>query len=193
MPAEVKERLDKINRHSDELVHMVNDLLDISRIEAGRVTMKQEVQNLSNIIGQVSDLLSVQLKEKQLELNVNIPSDASIVFVDRGQIERVFINIIGNAIKFTPAKGKISVHSHRMDKKVQVDITDTGCGMPKEAQEVIFEEFYRVDNLINQQVKGTGLGLALVKHLVQAHKGEIWVRSNLGAGSTFSFTLPMTS
>jgi signal transduction histidine kinase len=191
IPADVHERLDKINRHSDELVHMVNDLLDISRIESGRVTMRQEAVALKNIIDQALDLLAGQLKDREIELSVEMPANANAVFVDRGQIERVFINIIGNAIKFTPPKGKISIHCHKINHEVQVDITDTGCGIPKEAQESIFEEFYRVDNPINQQVKGTGLGLALVKHLVEAHKGKIWVKSREGVGSTFGFTLPM--
>lgn len=190
LPQEVRERLDKMNRHSDELVHMVNDLLDISRIESGRMTMKQEPQDLKEIAQSVADLLAVQLKEKQIELSLNISVNAKQIFVDSSQIERVFINIIGNAIKFTPLKGKITVSSHKTDKTVQVDITDTGCGIPEEALGAIFEEFYRVDNPINQQVKGTGLGLALVKHIIEAHQGKIWVKSKEGQGSTFSFTLP---
>jgi two-component system phosphate regulon sensor histidine kinase PhoR len=77
-----------------------------------------------------------------------------------------------------------------MDKEIQVDITDTGCGIPEKDREAIFEEFYRVDNTINETVKGTGLGLTLVKHIIEAHNGKIWVRSKEGSGSTFSFTLP---
>lgn len=193
LPLEVRERLTKINRHSDELVYMVNDLLDIARIESGRMMMKQETQDLKEIVDRVADLLAVQLKEKQIELNLVLSSAAQRVFVDPSQIERVFINLIGNAIKFTPPKGKITVSSYKMDKMdkiAQIDITDTGCGIPKEAEEAIFEEFYRVDNPINQQVKGTGLGLALVKHIIGAHQGKIWVKSKVGAGTTFSFTLP---
>jgi signal transduction histidine kinase len=190
IPEEAKERLEKINRHTDELVHMVNDLLDISRIESGRVTMKVEPQDLKDIAEKTVDLLSVQLKEKHLECHINIPANANSVSADRTQIERVFINIIGNAIKFTPSKGKITVEAHKLEGKIQVDIADSGCGIPEEAQEAIFEEFYRVDNSINQELKGTGLGLALVKHIINAHNGEIWVTSKVGVGATFSFTLP---
>ncbi|MBM3246874.1 MAG: HAMP domain-containing histidine kinase, partial [Candidatus Omnitrophica bacterium] len=190
---QAQERLDKINRHSDELVHLVNDLLDISRIEAGKMIMKQEQQNLKNIAGQAVDLLSGQLKEKLIELTLDIPADADRVFVDQSQIERVFINIIGNAIKFTPQKGKITIRARKVDNAAQVDIADTGCGIPPEAQEAIFEEFYRVDNPINQQVRGTGLGLTLVKYIIEAHKGKIWVKSGPGQGSTFSFILPSSS
>lgn len=193
IPAEVHERLDKINRHSDELVHMVNDLLDIARIESGRMPMKKETIGLKSVIEGVLDLLAVQLKEKQIESGCSVSAGADSIFADRGQMERVFINLINNAIKFTPKKGKITVSCKKIDDAVQVDITDTGCGIPDEAKEAIFEEFYRVDNSINEQVKGTGLGLTLVKRIVEAHNGKVWVKSKLGAGSTFSFTLPLPS
>lgn len=191
IPAEIRERLDKINRHSDELAHLVNDLLDIARIESGRIIMKKEFVNLKNIVEEVVDLLSVQFKERQIDFSFNIPEDANIILADRSQIGRVFINIIGNAIKFTPQKGKVTIGSHKLDKAIQIDIVDTGCGIPEEAQEVVFEEFYRVENPINQEVKGTGLGLALVRRIVEAHNGKIWVKSKINTGSTFSFTLPI--
>ena len=191
LPEEVRNRLEKINRHSDELTHLVNDLLDISRIESGKMTMKLEFKSLKNIVANVSDLLSVQLKERQIEFISNIPENACDIMVDATQVNRVFINLIGNALKFSPTNGRISVNSHNLDdKQIQVDIIDTGCGIPKEAQELIFEEFYRVDNLINQSVKGTGLGLPLVKHIVEAHGGKIWVKSDGREGATFSFILP---
>jgi signal transduction histidine kinase len=193
VPAQIQERLEKINRHSDELVHLVNDLLDISRIESGKVVMKQELQDLKSMVEKISDLLSVQLKEKQLELSIEVRAEIDRVCVDREQIERVLINILGNAVKFTPPGGKIKIKAHNVDKAVEVDITDTGYGIPQEAQEAIFEEFYRVDNLVNQQIKGTGLGLALVKQIIEAHKGKVWVKSKVGKGSTFSFTLPISN
>jgi signal transduction histidine kinase len=100
---------------------------------------------------------------------------------------------MGNALKFTPEKGKITALSRRLnEKEVQIDIVDTGCGIPEEAQGKLFEEFYRVDNAINQEVKGTGLGLALVKHIVEAHGGKIWFKSKPGEGTTFSLTLPIS-
>lgn len=191
VPQDIYERLEKINRHSDELVHMVNDLLDISRIESGKVVMRLEPHNLNSVVAKIADLLAVQLKERQIEFSMNIAADANTVYVDQSQIERVFINLIGNALKFTPANGNITVSSRKEPgKMIQIDITDTGCGIPEESQAAIFEEFYRVDNAINQEVKGTGLGLALVKNIIEAHGGKIWVKSKIGSGSTFSFTLP---
>jgi signal transduction histidine kinase len=190
VPEQIAQRLDKINRHSDELVHMVNDLLDIARIESGKITMKKETLDLKEIIDGVADLLAVQLKEKQIEFSAHIEEGAKIISADRSQIQRVFINLLGNAIKFTPAKGKIFLSTHKTDNAVEVDISDTGCGIPEKDIDAVFEEFYRVDNPINQQVKGTGLGLSLVKHIIEAHAGKIWVKSKAGQGSTFSFILP---
>jgi signal transduction histidine kinase len=189
VPPDIRDRLDKINRHSDELVHMVNDLLDIARIESGKTVMKKEVLDLTTIIEGVFDLLGVQLKEKRINFKYAVAEGAKDIFADHNQMSRVFINIIGNAIKFTPPDGEISVSTRDAGTHVQVEINDTGCGMPEEALARIFEEFYRVDNSINQEVKGTGLGLSLVKHIVEAHEGKIWVDSKLGSGSTFSYTI----
>jgi signal transduction histidine kinase len=191
LPPEIKERLAKINRHSDELVHMVNDLLDIARIESGRATMKREAYNVAEIISTVSDLISIQFKNKNIELTLNIQKGLPSVLVDRSQIERIFINLLGNAIKFTPQDGKITVKAHTEGEFVQVDVADTGIGIPPDAMPMIFDEFYRVDNPINQQTKGTGLGLSLVKNIVLAHGGKIWVESKVGKGTSFNFTLPV--
>jgi signal transduction histidine kinase len=189
VPEEIKIRLEKINRHSDELVHMVNDLLDISRIESGKVNMKLEAVELKYIAEKVADLLSEQLKAKNIAFSTSIADDCQRILADRGQIERVFINLIGNALKFTPENGKISINAFRSGRQIQIDVSDTGFGIPEDAQGKLFQEFFRVENTINQEVKGTGLGLALAKHIVEAHQGRIWVRSKLSEGSTFSFTL----
>lgn len=189
MPDEIKARLEKINRHSDELMQMINDLLDISRIESGKADMKIAGQDLKNTVEKISDLLSEQLKAKNITFSSNIPDNCQNILAGRGQIERVFINLVGNALKFTPQNGKISISANRMNNTVQIDVQDTGFGIPQDDQEHIFDEFYRVDNTINQEVKGTGLGLALVKQIIEAHQGKIWVESKPAEGSTFSFTL----
>jgi len=189
VPAAVKERLQKINNHSNELVNMVNDLLDIARIESGKATMTMAELDLKNIIATVADLIMIQCKNKNIDLVQDVSDGLPQVIADRSQIERVFINLLGNAVKFTPQNGKITISAHKKNDTVQVDIQDTGIGMPPEALNLIFDEFYRVDNSVNQQVKGTGLGLSLVKNIVEAHKGKIWVESKVGKGSTFSFIL----
>ena len=189
IPQEVHKRLEKINKHSDELVSFVNDLLDIARIESGRITLKLAPLNLRSMVEEVADMLAVQMKEKQIAFSLEAEAALPEVAADYGQIKRVCINLINNAIKYTPG-GSITVRASHKNAGVQVDIIDTGCGIPEDAVNNLFVEFYRVDSTINQEVKGTGLGLAMVKQIIEAHKGKIWVKSKAGAGSTFSFTLP---
>ena len=189
IPQAVKERLEKVNHHADELVNLINDLLDISRLESGKTVIHFEPASLKSIADKIVDMLSVQAKDKGIEIVTNLPQDYTIN-VDRMQIERVFINLIGNALKFTPEQGKITLSAYPKKDFIQIDIVDTGIGIPPEAQESIFEEFYRVDNEINQETKGTGLGLSLVKNIVEAHGGTIWVKSKPREGSVFSFLLP---
>ena len=190
LPEEVHKRLAKINKHSDELVQFVNDLLDLSRIESGKVELKLTPINLKNVVDEVADLLAVQFKEKQIEFASSSPEDLPEVMADYSQIKRVFINLINNSVKYTP-QGKISVRLLKLDGQVQVNVQDTGCGIPEQALDKLFTEFYRVDSVMNQEIKGTGLGLALVKNIVTSHKGKIWVESKAGIGTTFSFTLPL--
>lgn len=193
LPQEIKERLDKINKHSDELAHLVNDLLDIAQIESGRFTMKLEPLDIKHSAQTVIDLLNPQLRERSIGVQVNLPPKLSFALADKTQIQRVFINLIGNAIKFVPEKtGTINISAFESSGGIQINISDNGIGMSHNDTENIFNEFYRVDNVINQKVKGTGLGLTLVKNIIQAHQGKIWVESRINQGSTFSFTLPIS-
>jgi len=193
LPPAVKERIAKINLHSDELIHMVNDLLDIARIEAGKTIMRLEETDIKSVMESAADLIAIQCKNKNVNLALEVPENIPPIMLDRSQIERVFINLLGNAVKFTPAQGTITVRAEADEETLRVGVSDTGIGISKEALTKLFQEFYRVDNEINQQVKGTGLGLSLVKHIVEAHKGTISVESEPNKGSTFSFTLPLKS
>jgi signal transduction histidine kinase len=190
IPEEAHKRLEKINKHSDELVQFVNELLDIARIESGRMTLKIAPFNLKNMIDEVGDMLTVQMTQKQIVFSAALPDNMPEVMADYSQIKRVFINLINNAFKYTPVGGKITIRVHASDTTIQIDVVDTGCGIPEDALGKLFTEFYRVDIAINQEVKGTGLGLAMVKHIVEAHKGKVSVKSKVGFGTTFSFTLP---
>jgi len=183
--------LDKINKHSDNLVKMINDLLDISRIESGRAEMRFEKHKLAALIENVHDILTPQLREKNIHWTIQIDAGIDEIPMDRNQIERVFINLVGNAIKFTPPEGTITVTARIDEKMVQVEVTDTGIGISSEDLPKLFDEFYRVENDINQYVKGTGLGLSLVKKIIEAHQGKIWATSEPNKGTTFHFTLPL--
>ncbi|MDD5292279.1 MAG: HAMP domain-containing sensor histidine kinase, partial [Candidatus Omnitrophica bacterium] len=190
LPQPVKERLEKINKHADSLSQLINNILDISRIESGRVEMKIEDIDLKRLLDAVSDLLAPQFKEKQINFSQELADNISTLPADINQLQRVFINLIGNSLKFTPPDGKITVRAKKADGAVQIDVEDTGMGIAEKNLGKIFGEFYREDNEINQNVKGTGLGLSLVKYIVEAHKGKIWFTSKLNKGTTFSFTLP---
>ncbi|MFH2139096.1 MAG: ATP-binding protein [Candidatus Omnitrophota bacterium] len=184
-----KEKLNKINVHSDELIKLVNDLLDIARIESGKIGMSIKHSSLTDIIKSVADLFFPQTDEKNINLVLNMPEEALLVWMDPSQISRVFINLIGNALKFTPQGGEIAIRVLPGDDFITVEVADSGIGISREDLARVFDEFYRVDNAINVEKKGTGLGLPLVSKIVAAHKGKIWVSSELGKGTTFHFTL----
>lgn len=192
IPEKVKERLEKINKHSDNLVKMINDLLDISRIESGRVDMKFISCDIQNVVDSVHDLLTPQLKEKGLHWNAKIPENTPPIYADRDQLDRVFINLVSNAVKFTPKDGTITISVKPDGDKLNFEVSDTGIGISEDDIGKLFNEFYRVENEINQDVKGSGLGLVLVKRIVEAHEGKIWVTSKPKSGTTFHFTLPVS-
>jgi len=192
LPVAVKERLAKINSHSDNLVALINNLLDIARIESGRQEMKYALYKIKTIVDNVADLLGPQITAKSIKFQLSLPSQVEDVYVDSSHAERVLINLLGNAIKFTPPNGTITVTvAPMLDHGYAVfSVADTGIGIPAPEIQKLFSEFFRVDNEINQNVKGTGLGLVLAKNIVQAHQGKMWVQSQVNEGTSFYFTLP---
>ncbi len=195
IPPAVKERLGKINTHSDNLVELINNLLDIARIESGRVEMNFGLHKVPAVVENIADLLAPQINAKEIKLNINIPAGIDEFYVDFSQAERIFINLLSNAIKFTPKQGTITVSASPTLERgyITFSVADTGIGIAAEDIKKLFNEFYRVENEINQNVKGTGLGLSLVKNIVEAHRGKIWVNSQPGMGTTFMFTLPASA
>ncbi|MCK5581540.1 MAG: GAF domain-containing protein [Candidatus Omnitrophica bacterium] len=190
IPDKVKERLKKINKHSDSLVQLINNLLDIARIESGHAEMKFAPHDVYSLVENVEDILAPQMKEKNINFASDIDSNLPELFIDKNQIGRIFINLVSNAIKFTPEHGKITIKAQLDKEQALISVSDTGIGIKEEDAEKLFNEFYRVDNEINQHVKGTGLGLALAKKIVEAHQGKMWLTSKVREGTTFFFTLP---
>lgn len=187
----VKQRLEKINKHSDGLSQLINNILDISRIESGRQEMKIEAVNIRELLDMLADLLAPQFKEKQLTFVCDVAKDIHEIPADQDQLKRVFINLVGNALKYTPPNGTITIRVCTKDQMIHIDVIDTGIGIAEKNLPKIFEEFFREDTEANQTIKGTGLGMALVKYIVEAHKGKIEVQSKLKYGTTFHFTLPL--
>jgi len=180
-----------VKSNVDRLAALVSDLLDISRIEAGRVKLNLQPLRLEEITRDVVSTLERAIHERNLTIEVNIPQDLPWVRGDRDRLVQVLTNLLSNAYQYTEAGGHITVSLHRRDGMVQVDVTDTGIGIAPEDQERIFERFFRADHELVRRQSGTGLGLPIVKSIVEMHGGRIWVKSELGKGSTFSFTLPI--
>lgn len=190
--AKAKEFLEIINRQSNRLVNLVNDFLDITRIESGRQVITRGPVDMEKLIQGVLTDLRPLADEKNIALNYDPPPlPVPEILVDRNLIEQVLINLVSNAIKYSP-KGAWAQVSMRPEKgMVRVDVKDNGLGIPREALPRLFEKFYRVRSEDRKDIIGTGLGLSLVKQIIQVHEGQVSVDSEHGAGSTFTFTLPL--
>ncbi len=190
--AVVEERIAKVEKHADLLTQLINNLLDIARIESGRVTMERRSIPVEEFLGSVQDVIQPQMLAKKLQYKVD-RDGVNEIFGDGQHLHRVFVNLISNAIKYTPEAGTITVALRREGSSILASVSDTGCGIGPDDLKKLFQEFYRANDPINQEVKGTGLGLALVKRIVEAHHGAIKVTSEKGKGSTFSVTLPASA
>lgn len=174
----------------DALTQMVQELLDLARIESGKAALQLETVPASNLLRRAADRLRAQAERAELALRLEPGKDLPAVHVDAGRVEQVLTNLIHNAIKFTPPGGTICLSATAADADtLTVKVKDTGVGIAQDDLPRIFERFYKADRA--RSGGGTGLGLAIAKHIVQAHGGRIWVESRLGQGSTFSFTLPI--
>ena len=182
--------LTRIKSNTDRLARLINDLLDLSRIEAG-VNLKPAKLSLLTIASEIAESLRPVAAEKLIEIEIDSPHNDICAWADPDRVSEVLTNLLGNSIKFTPVNGKIilSLSAHA-DDWVQVSVVDNGPGIPSEEAMRIFDKFYQVTKTDKQKAMGTGLGLSIAKALVERHGGKIWVESEPGKGSTFSFTLP---
>ena len=184
--------LTRIKSNADRLTDLVNDLLDISRIEQGRVELQLESLSMENLIQQVVELVTPKIVEKDQSLETVIPIGLPQVYGDPARLRQILTNLMGNAYKYTPVGGKITVYAYVRDAMMRVAVADTGIGIAPENQKRIFERFYRVeDDPAVYEVSGTGLGLAITLSLIQMHHGSISLESELGEGSTFTFSIPL--
>jgi two-component system phosphate regulon sensor histidine kinase PhoR len=181
--------LEQMETEVDSLSLMVNELLELSRIESGRVPLNIEPTPPLDIVNPAVDRLRLQAERAGLTLSIECADDLPAVLVDATRVQQVVVNLLHNAIKFTPAGGQVTVNVTRQNQDVRFAISDTGIGIDAEDLPRIFERFYKVDR--SRATSGTGLGLAIARHLVEAHGGKIWAESEVGKGSTFYFTIPM--
>lgn len=184
-----KKFLQILNRNCDRLTRLVSNLLDLSRIEAGESRLSRELTNVNKVIAESVNSLRPQTERKKISLSTEIPQSLPSIFVDRDKLEEVFINLIDNAIKFTPPGGKISIQALEEESRLKFSVIDNGVGIPEEDIKNIFEKFRQLGN----ERGGTGLGLPISKDIIEAHGGKIWVESKIGEGSKFTFILPKES
>jgi PAS domain S-box-containing protein len=180
-----------IKNNADRLTALVNDILDISRIETGRIKLQIEPLDLGELINEVIDNFQGQMVEKSLELILDVPPSLQLVRGDESRVTQILENLTSNAWKYTAEGGQITVRARVVDDFVQVDVTDSGIGIDPKDIPHIFDRFYRTEQAEVQAVNGSGLGLSIVRMFVELLGGKIWIESELGQGSTFSFTLPL--
>jgi len=180
-----------VKSNVDRMAELVSDLLDVSRLEAGRVRLTLERLDLAGVILEISQELTETMRQRELTLHFDLPPGLPPVCADRGRIVQVLLNLLSNAYRYTLAGGEITIAVHALDDEVQVDVTDTGIGVSEQDRESIFERFYRADHPVVREQAGTGLGLPIARSLIEMHGGRLWLRSEEQVGSTFSFTLPV--
>jgi signal transduction histidine kinase len=178
-----------IRQNGQHLLSLINDLLDISRLEAGKAQLHRGEVEVEPLILECVESVGSLAKTKRLELSYNVAEDVGRVFADGPKLKQVLLNLLGNAIKFTES-GSVRVTAERQGAELIVSVRDTGIGVPPEDSERIFESFTQGKSGVSGKYQGTGLGLAICRRLVEMHGGRIWVRSSPGQGSTFSFTIP---
>jgi two-component system phosphate regulon sensor histidine kinase PhoR len=175
----------------DRLAALVDELLDLARLETGRVTLRLEALDPADLIGRAAERLRPQLDRARLRLELDLPLDLPSVRADRARVEQVVLNLLHNAIKFTPPGGEIAIQAVPDGERLRVAVRDSGVGVDPEELPRLFERFYKADKA--RRSDGTGLGLAIAKYIVQAHGGLIWAESTTGQGATFTFTLPIAA
>jgi GAF domain-containing protein len=181
-----------IQANADRLSGLVNDILEISRIETGRIKLELESLDLAQVIEAVAVSFEGQMGRKAMNLSLNLAQNLPSVYADRARVTQILVNLVGNAWQYTPEGGRITIHALALDDHfVQIDVEDTGIGIVEQDIDYVFDRFFRSERTEVQVVDGTGLGLSITRMFVEMLGGKIWLKSQLDVGSTFSFTLPI--
>lgn len=188
-----RELLGIAQKNADRLFRLVSDILDLARIEEGRFSMQREPFDVVVTLRGTIDRLMRLAQEKGITLTLQAPDGLSFVYADGLRMEQVFTNLLGNALKFTPSGGRVSVMVKELTTELLVEVRDSGVGIPTEQLDRVFDRFYRVPLPSGTEVEGTGLGLSICKAVVEEHGGRIWVESVVGKGTAFFLTIPKAS
>jgi signal transduction histidine kinase len=191
MPEKARSVLDRVQRNGRHLLGLINDVLDLSKIEAGQLTLSLADYSLKNVIQTVFSAVEPLASEKQIALRIDVAPELPQGHGDERRLTQVLLNLVGNAIKFTDI-GEVSIKGSSANGSFNVAVRDSGPGISEADQAKLFQEFQQADNSITRKKGGTGLGLAISRRIIEMHGGRIWVESSPGNGSTFAFTLPVT-
>ena len=185
--------LERIRRSQQHLLRIISDLLNFSRIEAGQISYEVGQFSLRDAISTVAPLVEPQAQAKQVKLVIDESEQDCVATADRAKVDQILLNLLGNAVKFTPTGGKVSVSCRADEHVARIVVTDTGMGIASDKLEAIFEPFVQLGRSLSSAHEGTGLGLAISRDLARAMSGDLTVTSMLGAGSTFTLSLPRPS
>jgi PAS domain S-box-containing protein len=188
--SEQQEYADSIYTSTEQMINLVNSLLNISRIESGRIIIEPKPTDVEKLATEVLDEVKIRYADKKQHISFT-GDDIPLISIDPQLIRQVYVNLLTNAAKYTPEKGEISVKITKNDKEIISEIKDKGFGIPEDEQKKVFEKFYRGKNMINSDNNGTGLGLYLVKSIVELSQGKIWFKSQKDKGTIFWFSLPL--
>jgi signal transduction histidine kinase len=190
VPKPLTQPLADIQTNGRHLLRLINDVLDLSKIEAGRMELSLVEYVVPDVVGTVQASLRSLAMEKGLEFRIEVPNDIPPAFGDAKRLTQCLLNLAGNAIKFTPS-GWVLIRVERQGDRLLYSVADTGIGIPKDQLDNVFAEFRQADATIASEFGGTGLGLSLTRKFVELHGGRIWVESEVGKGSTFFFSIPL--
>lgn len=185
--------LEIIREHASRLARLTDDLLKLARIEAGKLELEFRPVGITELVESCAETALLKASRKQIALEVEIPPGLPAMSGDAALLREVLQNLLDNAIQYTGTGGHICVSAHIRNREAVLSVSDTGIGIPLADQERIFERFYRVDAGRSREAGGTGLGLSIARHIVDAHRGHLWVESEVGSGSKFSFSIPLAA
>jgi signal transduction histidine kinase len=185
--------VDSILKGGEALLNLINDVLDLTKIEAGRLELNREAVDLRAALLGVLPVVKPRAQDKRIRISTFLPTDLPLVWADPGKLNQILLNLITNGVKYTHENGNVSVEARTVDGLVEIWVNDTGIGIAREDQDKVFQRFTQIDSSATRSQGGTGLGLAIVRELVELHGGTIRLQSKLGKGSSFIFTMPIST
>jgi signal transduction histidine kinase len=185
--------VDSILKGGESLLNLINDVLDLTKIEAGRLELNREPVDLRAALLGVLPVIKPRAQDKRIRISTFLPTDLPLVSADPGKLNQILLNLLTNGVKYSHENGGVSVEARTTGELVEIWINDTGIGIAKEDRDKVFQRFTQIDSSATRSQGGTGLGLAIVKELVELHGGTIRLQSKLGKGSSFIFTVPIAT